>query len=326
MHRTFTQLYTALLFMNLLLFMIISPVAGIFVVQSSNISVKFMGERVHGVIINRYISMNGTNVTVSGYTYNLNYTWHSLSNENVSFPAIWVQELYYRTYSLLPIRNETLKAIHDEQGENLIFASNYNGTHFSEAIIVGTGFSMVSPGDVDFAIYENGTYIYLSDAEPFIVLHEYNRSTIFANSTNSIYNPSYAIFKAVSFLNEYNVTFDNLTEVYLIPRKYLTGKFNSCDFVWTFKFYRDISNETTLMKQLYYFITAPNGTILEFKNMTLIGYIVGVPCEGCNYSPSNQSDSSLYFFLGILIVGTIATFVSIVFVYKKILMRRKQSM
>ena len=53
------------------------------------LDVKYYGEEIHGHIVDHQISINGTNVTVSGFTCNLNNSWPvANSTENAFFPEL----------------------------------------------------------------------------------------------------------------------------------------------------------------------------------------------------------------------------------------------
>lgn len=216
---------------------------------SSNLVIEMYGEKVYRGVIDRFISINGTNVTISGFTGNLNNTWNSSSGEVKTFPAIWVRRVdtgFARDF--LPIRDREKYDVFNSSKPQLIFASDYNGTHFVEAIIFGHAVGFLEPMEepVFYQIYpvnDTHTQYFLSS---YVITYEFNRTVFEANSTNSIYNPSYAILVAVKYLKALNCTFDNVTNVFLIPKKYVLENFTDYDFVWSIELHKDVSTNETL--------------------------------------------------------------------------------
>ena len=181
--------------------------------------VELYGENIHGEFIDRYISINGINITVSGYTVNINNTWNSSVGRIMEFSAIWTQQVEGEiAYNLLPIPEEIYYKFKSDSKKELIFASDYNGTHFKEAIIVGIAsahparkVAFISPMD------RNRTYAGIG---PYIIIYEYNRSVITANSTDSIHNPSFAIFQAVRYLQSCYICPDTSPQLHLSFRAF----------------------------------------------------------------------------------------------------------
>ena len=282
-------LFCALLL--LLSLMIIPRVDSLSVSSVNPLDVQYYGEEIHGHIINRQISINGTNITVSGFTYNLNNTWPTAnSTRNAAFPAIWVTEVAQALNTCLPVPEEVFWKFQSKGGKMLIFAADYNGTHYKEAVIVG---DITVVWGVDFTSVDNKSYIsYGTD----IVIYEDNRTLFTGDNATSLYNPSYAVYKTVEYMGSKNWTFDNVTQIYLIPQEYVLEQFKGYEFVWSMIFLHNLNSTAGERTELTHFVVSPNGTILDVTHLLLRRSRVGGAYGGCN-QPSGPFDNLLYVFV-----------------------------
>jgi len=272
------------------------------------LDVQYFGEAIHGNIIDRFISINGTNITISGFTYNINATWDSLNATKMSFPSIWVERALgrYRN-NLLPVRDDIVDELLS-RGRALIFAADYNGTHYKEVIIEGKATAVWGiPLDAVNRSIPSISY------SAYRVIYEEKRTEIASENASSKYNPSLAILNAIRFLNNKSLVFDNVTKVFLIPQEYLTDEYKNYEFVWSMIFLHDLNSSEGADLELNHFILSPNATIIRHIHL-ILRIVEGVsPCHGCE--PPKQYDYSLYFYASI---GGIMVATLLVVVYVRI--------
>ncbi|MEQ9716225.1 MAG: hypothetical protein ABGF52_11925 [Candidatus Asgardarchaeum sp.] len=287
-------------------------------IQEKSVTIKFYGEKICRIFVYRFIAINGTNITITGFIVNINNTWNSSSGEVKPFPAIWCQQIggvsYYDNLlnRLLPV-SEEIRSYFNKSDDELIFISDYNGTHFKEAIIIGKTSEFPLASEIDFKFSDSEDRV-ISGLSTYKVIYEYNRSEVFANSIDSIYNPSFVILQAVNYLQSINRTWGNLTDVFVIPQKYLAEEFKDYEFVWSLEFRQNIrvSRNKTIV-EINHFIITPNGTILRYIN--LAGPVLPpIPGPCCDHE--NQAD--YYIFIYVVFPFAIAVVV-ILALYKRYL-------
>ena len=283
----------------------------------SMLHIQYYNEAIHGNVVDRFISINGTNVTVSGFTYNINATWYHRNGTKVSFPAIWADTPAYQPPNisskfLLPIRDGVVSDV-IARGLNLIFAANYNGTYYKEAIIEGKA-TMMQGADFD-DVNSNRTVSY----GVCRIRYEEKRTFEFVGANaSSKYNPSLAILNAIRFLNNRSLPFDNVTNVFLVPQEYLIREYMSYEFVWSIIFLHDLSPSDGADLELNYFVISPNATIVKHVHLFLKIGEWAPPCNGC--APSGPYNLPIYIYVG---MGGIVVAISTI-VYVRIIRRRKR--
>jgi len=285
------------------------------------LNIQYFNEIIHGSIVDRFISINGTNVTVSGFTYNINATWYHRNGTKVSFPAIWAEAPSYlppniSSKFLLPVRDGIVGDV-IIRGLDLIFAANYNGTYYKEAIIEGEATIVWG-----FDLYDVNSNSSVGYGVCRIRYEEKRTFEFVGANVSSKYNPSLAILNAIRFLNNQSLVFDNVTNIFLIPQEYLISEYKSHEFVWSMIFLHDLNSSEGADLELNHFIISPNATILKHTHLILKIAESVSPCHGCEPPEQyEQYDYSLYFYASI---GSIMITAILIVVYTKIIKEKRK--
>ncbi|MEQ9714506.1 MAG: hypothetical protein ABGF52_03100 [Candidatus Asgardarchaeum sp.] len=293
----------------------------------SSLDVKLINETIyftegsHGKIyrVSRLININEINIVVVG-SLNISYEqWIDLNNKSVGFPAIWedspetkgLDKAYpeYAFYSFIPFNESKLEELH-EMGLNVTFRSDYNGTHFSQAIIFGK---------VDYT-YSGYIHILINNTirdniavTVSKIVKEYHREILIINKTTDLQNPSYAIYKAASFLIDHEYQFNYVAGIFLVPRDYLPNEFSKYSFVWSLSFFRLINNDEWY--SIYHFIMDPNGNFLRFNIITYNNYVC---CSNENNGSITLNYSYYYLLYAVIIISVVAISISFFFYITKL--------
>ncbi|MGQ4834283.1 MAG: hypothetical protein ACP6IS_10370 [Candidatus Asgardarchaeia archaeon] len=287
----------------------------------SSLDVKLINETIYftesnyGKIyrVSRLINVNGINIVVTG-SLNISYEqWIDSNNKSVGFPAIWEyspetkgldkENPEYAFYSFIPFNESKLEELH-EMGLNITFRSDYNGTHFSQAIIFGK-VNYTYSGYIHVLI--NNTIRGNIAVIVSKIVKEHHREILVINKTTESKNPSYAIYKAASFLIDHEYPFNYVAGIFLIPGNYLPNEFSKYSFVWSLSFFRLTDNNEWY--SIYHFIIDPNGNFLRFNIITYNNY---VRCSNENNGPITLN-YSYYLLYAIIIISVVA--ISILFFF-----------
>ena len=144
-------------------------------------------------------------------------------------------------------------------GYDLVFISDFNGTHFREAILLAND---TSRGVYNIIYYgENYKNEYYCFSQDHNITTEFNRTEIIG-TVASKYNPSLALYVACKYLKVRNFTYDYTMNIFLVPSIFLDD--NTTEFVWNFAFIKVIN----FFKKhfiVYHFVINPYGEVLDFK-------------------------------------------------------------
>ena len=283
--------------------------------DQNTLNVQYYGEVIKGSLVERYVSINGTNITVSGFAFNLNNTWEiANSTENGTFPAIWVDiplSIPHQEYWPIPIYE--INGELNSRDVYLVFASDYNGTHYREAVIIGV--ATATQGH-NFISEDNKTIISYADCR---VIYEENRTVFISQNASSPYSPSLAILNAISFMKNRSWKFDNVTHIFLIPNKYLLDEFKEYEFVWSMIFLHGLKISEKELTELTHFVISPNGTILNYTHAIMRNAILQHPCGDCSsFNGSSSYLIYLYEGIGVIVIGLV-----LVTVYLKVYKRKE---
>ena len=255
------------IFILLFLFVILSISTSLYIFSSfdSHTSEYFSPD----VYIVKPISLGEYTVHLVGYKIGLNSTWLAIDGTKKSFPAMWSTKIdgFCRLDSILPIKKQVLYNL-QKSGLYLIFTSDYNGTSFNEAIILGDA-KLTLDGSYKLIDESNRTY---TGYGYYQITSELNRTEVNGNTINSPYNPFGILRSAVEFLVE-NISAKDIyvMNVYLIPRKYLIDDFSSYAFIWSFVILYPNESKTNAQNNLmaFHFIFSSNSTMLSARQFIL---------------------------------------------------------
>ena len=281
--------------------------------SESNIDVKLINETIYptessrGKIycVSRLININGTNIIVKG-SLNISYErWVDLNNKSVGFSAIWngspetkgldKEHPEYAFYNFIPFNENRLEEIHNK-GLNVTFRSDYNGTHFSQAIIFGK-INYTFDGYIHVLI--NNTIRDNIAVTTLKIVKEHYREVLMINKTTNFQNPSYVIYRATRFLIKHGYPFSYVAGIFLIPQEYLPDEYSQYPFVWSFSFFRLIDDE---LYSIYHFIMDPGGNFLRFNIITYNNYVC---CSNENNGRQTTLSYAIYLLYAVIIISLI---------------------
>ena len=283
-------------------------------IGSSELSVSVLKEFDRNLLAARLLRINNETVALAGTNSWRNETWKDSQGNLKSFDAEWVKiaidSKHYDEQSGAGIKIKS-QVFEDYWNKNcrLLFMSEYNGTHFSQAIVVinkTANFTVALMGG--HVIQDDGFYYLTHQIANFSGGIEINRTTFFANSTDSIYNPTQALYNAILAMRANNYSFMSVESIFIIPQEFIPRQLNITitHFLWyiRFNYYGEhpLLNTTASTDYKYdyeYHVFAfPNGTLLRIDR---VGGPVVYPCESCN-------NSAVYVFVVVVIIFVPVTF------------------
>ena len=280
--------------------------SGLINVNSDVMSVSVLKEFNKNLVIARVLQINNETVTLEGTNAWQNETWNDTQGNLKSFNAEWAKigakYSFNNSYWTEIEINSEAGSEYWNKNYVLFFMSRYNGTQFTQAILVlNTTSNFTYEIMADHIQDDNYDYV-TSEISKFSGGIEINRTTYFGNTTSSIYNPAHALYNAILAMKAHNYTFMSVTHIFLIPHEFIPNEFNiTAKFLWYIKFVYDeppLHNTTPPIGVVYYTYRAvvfPNGTLLRLDKR---GGPVVFPCGNCE----EEQHTNVFYVVGIAIV------------------------
>ena len=277
--------------------------------MDNNLSVSIVKEVTKDIVKGKILKIDNETVALAETTAWENATWKDIQGNNLNFNAEWaslgVKEPHAPFLGEFIEINSSTWLNYAEKNMSLIFMSRYNGTHFVQAILTVYKEWNENESLLDRFVMRqanvsvNGWIFIFEGVIGFNNVTEINRTVYFGNSTESIYNPTRALYNSILAMRAHNYTFQNVVSILLVPREMIPNRFNvTAPFLWYIRFvyvegYYDYN---------YRAIVYPNGTLLRLD------------VSGGYLPPPNDNNFRLYMtYIVVIIGGVVAT--SVVYYY-----------